>query len=227
MITRFDKFNLIKESPDQLEIDAIDADDEGESFNCNDADAIPFFASVDENHSRILRINIGKYGSWHNAIPFRGKNKAFAGRLWENSKIMSFWVYPNVELFKQIIKKLEKKLGLKIFNNGWRLEVVIDDDSGDINRVEYDPDIKDEDEDFFFRPDDQMYGDNKIIPIEEYVGSEDQPEELMIQHMLSWQEKEKLKKEKGVKGFGSAKTAWDKPHNIKYRRAIYQENKKY
>ena len=43
--------------------------------------------------------------------------------------------------------------------------------------------------------------------------------------MLNWQEKDKLKKEKGVHGFGSDKTAWDRPHNIKYRRAIYQENK--
>jgi hypothetical protein len=28
-----------------------------------------------------------------------------------------------------------------------------------------------------------------------------------------------------VKGFGSDKTGWDKPHNIKYKQAIYQENK--
>ena len=226
MITKFDKFNLIKESPDQVEYYVDDDDDNPDniSLNFQDDDTIPFFASVDENHSRILRINIGHHGQYHSGMKYRGKNRAFAGRLWENSKIMSFWVYPNVELFKQIIKKLEKKLGLKIFNNDWRIEVVIED-SGDINRVEYDPDIKDEDEDFFFRPDDQMYGDNKIIPIEEYVGSQNIPEELMIQHMLNWQEKDKLKKEKGVKGFGSAKTAWDKPHNIKWRQAIYQENK--
>ena len=41
--------------------------------------------------------------------------------------------------------------------------------------------------------------------------------------MLNWKEKQKL----NINNFGSSKTAWDKPHNIKYRQAIYQENKKH
>ena len=43
--------------------------------------------------------------------------------------------------------------------------------------------------------------------------------------MLNWDEKEKLKKKSGVKGFGSSKTSWDSPMNIKWRQALYQENK--
>ena len=218
MITKFNKFNLIKESPDCINDVDVDTD-----LNYFDEDAIPFFASVDKNHTKILRVNVGDYEKYHSDITYRGQNKAYAGRLWEDYRIMSFWVYPNVELFKQLITKLEKKLKIKIFNNDWKIEVIIND-SGDIDKVEYDSELKEDDEDYFFRPDDQMDGELKIIPIEEYIGSEDQPEELRIQHLLSWKEKQKQKK--AVKGFGSDKTAWDSPHNIKYRQTIYQENKK-
>ncbi len=209
--------NLIKESPDRIDCDGID-------IRWSKYDAMPFFASVDKNHSKINRIYIGNTNCCHSDIRFSGKNKAYAGRLWTDVKVMSFWVYPNVKLFKEIIKKLEKKLNIKIFNNNWKIEVLLNDD--EIDRVEYKKSINDFD--FFFRPNFQNNkygGTNKIIPIEDYLGSEDQPEELLIQHMLNWKEKDKLKKEKGVKGFGSAKTAWDKPHNIKWRQAIYQENK--
>ena len=47
-------------------------------------------------------------------------------------------------------------------------------------------------------------------------------------HLKKWQDKEKEKKsgEQKVIGFGSDKTAIDRPHNIKYRQTIYQENAK-
>jgi hypothetical protein len=215
MITKFVKFNLITESPDCVEVD----DDKDNNFLYSDAEAIPFFASVDKDYSKILRMNVGKHGDKHNDMLYKGKNKAFAGRLWLYSRIISFWVYPNIKLFKQIIKQLEKKLKIKLFNNHWRIEVIIDN-NGNINREEYDSNLNN---DNFFRPDEQIKGDNQLISIEDYIGSQDQPEELRIQHMLNWKEKEK--KKTVVKGFGSDKTGWDKPHNIKYKQAIYQENK--
>ena len=45
--------------------------------------------------------------------------------------------------------------------------------------------------------------------------------------MKKWQDKEKEKKPGEIKvtGFGSDKTAIDRPHNIKYRQIIYKENK--
>ena len=225
MITKFDKFNLIKESPDVLKLNDI--------FNLfyYDDDAIPFFVHVDKNHSKILRLNIGSHGVSHGEITqkffyrmfYKKQDKAFAGRLWKKSRVISFWVYPNVELFKEIIKKLEKKLNIQIFNNGWRIEVIKKDNQ--IQRKDFDPNSQEDDYYFGDRDGNRNNPGQELIPIEDYIGSEDFPEELRIQHMLSWQEKDKLKKEKGVKGFGSGKTAWDKPHNIKWRQAIYQENK--
>ena len=67
----------------------------------------------------------------------------------------------------------------------------------------------------------------EIISIEEYIGSENQSEEDYNMHLKKWQDKEKEKKpgEQKVIGFGSDKTAIDRPHNIKYRQIIYKENK--
>ena len=132
---------------------------------------------------------------------------------------MSFWVYPNEKLFKSIIHSIEEKLGIKMFNNDWKIEVY-KSGGGEINRQEFD---RNKGADDYYS--NNYYGNREVIPIEEYAGSEDAPEEEKIAHLMNWQEKEKLKKERGVKGFGSGKTAWDKPHNIKWRQAIYQEKK--
>ena len=52
--------------------------------------------------------------------------------------------------------------------------------------------------------------------------------ELQIQHLMNWQEKELAKKFGKIHfgSFGSRLTAWDQPHNIKWRQKVYQENKK-
>ena len=44
---------------------------------------------------------------------------------------------------------------------------------------------------------------------------------------MNWKEKALAKKqgELNMKGWGSDKTAWDSPHNIQWRQAIYQEKK--
>ena len=41
-------------------------------------------------------------------IIYKIDNKAYAGRLWDEAKVISFWFYPNVTLFKQLIKKRKK-----------------------------------------------------------------------------------------------------------------------
>ena len=106
---------------------------------------------------------------------------------------------------------------MKIFNNGWKINIMKLD--GDINMELFDPKEKKD----FFRM--TTYGEEDIIPIEEYVGSENVPEDIMALHMMTWKEK-KLAKKVGklyFKGWGSDKTALDQPHNIEWRQKIYQE----
>lgn len=88
---------------------------------------------------------------------------------------------------------------------------------------EYDPhDV----EDYFYR-DSEPGDETTIISIDEYSGSEDFSDLQKQMHLMSWADKQKLK-EKGIKlapGFGSDRTAWDKPRNLKWRQTIYQERK--
>lgn len=217
MITNFKKFNLITENPDTISTD-------NEYHYCEDEDARPFFIVPNVYHTKVEEFLIGELGCYHSSVPYRDQ-RAYPGRIWLDSKIMTFWVYPNVELFMDIIKNLEKTLNIKMFNNGWRIEVLKSLNDNEIRRKYFEPD-----EDEYY----SNWGMNKsnakytIIPIEEYVGSENVPEELQIQHLMNWKEKE-IARQMGKIHFGkwgSYKTGWDQPHNIKYRQAIYQENKK-
>ena len=214
MITKFENF-LITESPDSTSHN-------GKNLHYRNGDAMPFYITTlkNKNHTEVKKLYMNKdeFGIMHGDIGRRPRNGSYPGRIWLDSKVMSFWVYPNEKLFKSIIHSIEEKLGIKMFNNGWQIEVY-KSGSGEINKQEFDKNKKE----YYWS---NYGGDRDLVPIEEYAGSEDAPEEEKIAHLMNWQEKEKLKKEKGVKGFGSGKTAWDKPHNIKWRQAIYQENKK-
>ena len=221
MITKFQKFNLIKESPDTLYFK-----DGSDPESWEDDDAIPFFVTVSPGHEEVNDIFIGGFGNFHSSIGYNGyrREKAYPGRLWLDRKVMSFWVYPNEGLFKDIIQNLEKELNTKIFNNGWRIEV-LELESGKLLKQEFDPNF--EPEDYFFAADDTPGGNYILIPVEKYIGSEDVPEEIQIQHLMKWQEKEIAKKVGKIHfgKWGSYKTGWDQPHNIKWRQAIYQESK--
>lgn len=221
MITKFNEFNLIKESPDQLFLRYKNGN---YKYTHERSDAKPFFVEIDSGHTEVKKLYTGAYKGWHEDIryPYFG-DRAYAGRIWTKLKIISFWVYPNKILFTSIIRALQEKLGIKIFNNGWQIEI-IRTDQGIKRRDPRDPKKLDWD-DFYVGSRYTMKTNQELIPIEDYVGSEDNPEELRAQHLLNWKEKEKEKKKDGVKGFGSAKTAWDKPNNIKWRQALYQENK--
>ena len=208
---------MIKETPDFMAINGIDHYYYHES-------ARPFFVDMEANHKIVKKLYLGDLKAMHSDMRYNRDevNRAYAGRLWQDLKILSFWVYPSVDIFNQIIGMLEEELNIKMFNNGWRVEVVKQDN--EIVRHEFD---EEDVEDYFFgdRSGENHKPGEELIPIEDYSGSENQPEELLAQHLLSWEEKEKMKKERGIQGFGSGKTAWDKPHNIKYRQTIYQENK--
>ena len=216
MITTFQKFKLITENPDTVPLGGYNA------LHYYDADAIPFYVNVNSDHTKVKDIFLGEKSGLHSSIDrnYKGKldERSYKGRLWLKSKIISFWIYPSEILFVSFIEKLEEKLNKKMFNNGWKINIMkLDND--DINREKFDPE---KNKDFF---DTTTNGKEDIIPIEDYAGSENVPEEIRALHLMSWREKELAKKagKLNIKGWGSEKTAWDSPYNIKFRQKIYQE----
>ena len=208
----------IKENPDYV-------NDKGTPYYNSSDTAIPFYFDVNEDHTKVEKIYIGEPGEYHGDIKNNGwgsHNKVYPGRLWLDGKIMAFWVYPNETLFKSMIRAIEYKLNIKIFNNRWRIE--IQKMFGTIKRREFRPDNYSD-----YYNNDGGYSNAMIVPIEDFAGSEPVPEEEYFQHLKKWQDKEKDKKKGEIKvvGFGSDKTAIDKPHNIKWRQALHQENKKH
>ena len=221
MITKFQNYNLITENPDTIK------DGRKVLYFWRAFDAVPFLFNVNEDHTKATEVYVGDTQETHNEIYYEDV-AAYPGRLWLNDKIMSFWIYPNEKLFVSMIKKLEEEMNIKIFNNGWRLEVVKNKNKNknEIMRKKFN---SKEDEDEYFGDPDTRYRwrRSEIIPLDDYVGSEDQPEEDRIMHMMNWKEKALAKKQGklDMKGWGSDKTAWDSPHNLPWRQAIYQEKK--
>lgn len=215
MIIKFKKFNLIKESPDTMFYDnkkyGID----------NGYGDMPFFCRVNKNHTKADHVYIGNVGDYHGDLPW-ANNRSYPGRLWLDPKIITFWVFPNIELFKSIIHEIEEQLDIKMFNNGWRIEIIKVNNKIDI--INYDPSKPPND--YYFGDSDEEDYELELISLDNYIGSEDMPEELKQLHLMNWKEKE-IAKKKGLlnRNFGSSKTAWDQPNNIRYRQQIYQEKK--
>jgi hypothetical protein len=191
IVTKFYNYNLITESPDNIFLDY-------KTLKYTDNDAVPFGWNIINNK---LSVYTGRNGSLHEeSMP----HIKFSGRLWLDSKIISFWSYPDEKLFIELIKKLEYELKIKIFYNNWKIQIFNKD--GIIQKTN--------------KPDDAYLthkGIKQLIPIEEYVSSDALPEEEKAMHLMNWKEKEKLK----PNGFGSNKTAWDSENNIQKRQMKY------
>lgn len=207
MITKFEFFKL-NESPDHID------NYKGNYLTVTDFDAVGFTVKTNKEQTKVKTITISKAGEYHSGY------HSYPGRLWLNSKVITFWVYPNPVMFKEIIKKLEEELQIRIFNNDWKVEIIRNDE-GEIKIRKVRPGAD-------YKYSDINYWENsEFIPVEEYVGSEDFSDLQKQMHLMGWAEKQRLK-EKGIKlapGFGSDRTAWDKPRNLKYRQTIYQEKK--
>ena len=138
------------------------------------------------------------------------KKDYIAGRLYMDIKIISFWSYPTILEFNDIIDLIENKLNIKIWNNGWKIEIYKGTNKEDFSGV-----FPDNFDDYL-----KIFSQ---IPIENYVGSKNQPDEIYQQHILSPMKKKK------TKSF--------KQHQIKYKlpgepeivakrrlKYLYQEN---
>jgi hypothetical protein len=202
MKKRIKNFKMF-ESPDSVKYKNL-------TLNWNAKDAIAF--GYKDN-----KMFISDFSSLH----YKNKNVnrkflKFCGRLWINSKIISFWDFPkNYNELRNVLNDIEISFNLKNneelkITNDWLIEIIFDNNKQIINKYK------------FWGPS-NMLGDgryinnSKLIKISDYIGSNKRTEEEMkIVHNLSWNEKEKLKKQGKLKynGFGSEKQ-WNKVKGVK------------
>lgn len=216
MIKNFENFKLITESPDKIIYS-------GEVLHAESNDARAFLFTINSNNTvkDTYISELGIYHSeWVNTLDVPHEQSTYSGRLWENHKLISFWIYPNEKLFIDIIQNIERKLNINMFNNGWKIEILklksgnilksdVDIEDTNFNDIDYDDLVLD------------------IIPIEEYVGSMEFSEKEKKWHLMNSEEKQRAKKlglSPNVKGWGSYKTSWDSNNPITLRYKKYHEN---
>jgi len=98
VIVKFDNYELISESPDTVYY-------KHKELHCEDNDAQPFVCDVNDEHTNIIQVFVREPGRYHGNLGEKDceNDLAYKGRLWSKAKIISFWVYPMPEVFKQII----------------------------------------------------------------------------------------------------------------------------
>ena len=215
MIITFKNYKL-NENPDTILYN-------GKTLYCMDGESIPIYITVNSDHTKVKEMFFGEWGGYHSSVGYEDKDRMYPCRLWTKSKIMTFWIYPNEILFVSMIEKIEEVMHIKIFNNDWKIEVLKGRTDNEIKRKNINKDSQ-----YFSATFGGGGGRTAFIPVEEYAGSENVPEEEKIQHLMNWKEKELAKKAGKLhfKGWGSDKTAWDSSHNLPWRQAMYQEKKK-
>jgi len=190
----------LNESPDEVWTPAAKL--AGDNLSYNNSDAYAFKYSYGE-------FFIGKARGTHSDLRWNQPsddghgihdNEYYEGRIWTKHKVISFWTYPPIEIFKIIIKSLEDRLSIKIFADPkWLVEVV--KQNGEICTDTYDKtgnDIWNTIDDDGFGVTELEYYTVEFIHPKDYIGSKDHSER--VQHELS----PLLKKSKEVPaGFGS------------------------
>jgi hypothetical protein len=135
----------------------------------------------------------------------RGK---YAGRIYVTPQILTFWEFPESStILKQLLADIEEETTIR-FNNSWKVEVP----------VIYDKDIDINADWGSWHP---RSGSQKFISINMYSGGFARSEKEMKQNHVELpieKEKNKLKTDY-ARGFGSDRTSWDSPNNIKIRQA--------
>jgi len=132
---------------------------------------------------------IGKIGEFHGGAGLYD-DYIYPGRIWIEDKVLSFWVYPTERDFTIMINTIEKTIGEKIMNNGWRIEIR---EKKDGERRIAEPSSN------LYHNDNSESDREILIPVEQYSGSEDVPEEIIKIHLLKGEAKQKALKKLGYK----------------------------
>ena len=146
-----------------------------------------------------------RYAIAHNIGDYYRSNFKYPGRLWIDHKLISFWIYPDREMFLKIAKDIKDNINIDILEDGWIVEIPINtkDFIGNINKHQEGDWLKD-----IYTENDKKYD---FVSTQEYNGAiQRSKEELSQEHVKS----PLLKHSKVVQGFGSehpeyqTKQAW-------------------
>lgn len=125
------------------------------------------------------------------------------GRIWTHYRIMSFWKYPSVEMFKIILEKI-RQAGVPI-DSKWRVEVYSHEGPGS----------------------------EKLIPVDQYTGQyitspkkQEELDRLREMHTMSPIDKEKIKKAKLASGTPSESPSIRTPEDLNGRSMAEYNNEK-
>lgn len=147
-------------------------------------------------------------------------NMPYVGRLWTNSKIISFWNYPDTkEELKKVVESLEKEIDIKIWNNGWKILVIYVKNVNDTSGM------------YFWRDlgvinnkeNSDLVCYEKLIPLESFEQSINPDKKEWTDHIKS----PMLKKKKKTSGYGSEKPVPGAKENeppVETRHRLYQES---
>lgn len=107
---------------------------------------------------------IGSGGETHGELYFDRDEFDYPGRIFTKQKVITFWIFPNKEKFREIVNELSQKTGIDIWNDeDWRVEILFNNNTNSYvtknsKGYEYDP---------FTKSEVQV----KYIPIKEYTTS--------------------------------------------------------
>ena len=159
-------------------------------------------------HPELIKV-LNKYRAKKGFAPISifDTNLLISGRLWKGRKVMSFWTYPDKNLFTKIIDDLELKSSLHIWNNDWLIEVVIDNKDKIVKDLPYN-----------WKEDSTIEkGNIKLILVDDFEKSKDFKRE---KHILSPIDK------KDIKNYNKKYYKPDGVSDIEYKnmmRNLYQE----
>jgi len=197
--------SVLNESPDHLiKKDGVEID-----YYENDAYIFGYYKDkiLVSSYARMCHGELTDYG-------LEREDLKYSGRLWKDNKYITFWDFPKdyTKLWKVLndIMKAFKKKNIDIeITDDWWIEIVTNEAGKQIEN------------------DYKYWGDSdnsKLIKIKDYMGSEQFSEEERAIHLLSWAEKQEMKKKGWGKGWGSDMTAWDSKNPLAWRQAKYQES---
>ena len=165
------EYNYLVESPDNVLLPT------GERISCEQNDAIPFVVNAEDSGN----VFIGGRGDYHSDFVYgverMGVVLGYKGRVWLNSKVITFWDYPRdkAELF-EILDALEFELEAEY---GLKVNIV--------NDPEYTIEVYEGVRDDYGL----MIKKGKLIPLNHFAGEMYQAPQ--IDHLLKQDEKQRLK----------------------------------
>jgi hypothetical protein len=121
MANRLSLLSLLNESPDVVYFN-------NKKLTSDDNDAISFILYSDNNTEEELQVS--SPGEGHGSLEGythkkNNSKRMYDGRLWINSKIISFWFYPPMDKFKKIIDEFDRYFNIRI-DNSWFIEIGVD-----------------------------------------------------------------------------------------------------